>query len=182
MREIAKDSRVKAYGEIGLDFFRNLAPPEIQISAFRQQLRLARDIGLPVVIHDRDAHTETLKILQEEGGGKLKGLIHCFSGDIVFADHCLEMGFYVSFPGTITFPKAREIRDVIRHVPLDRVLIETDCPFLAPEPFRGRRNEPSYVRYVAEKIAEIRGISFESVGRITSKNATDLFKIHGEAQ
>ncbi len=182
MREVAKDRKVKAYGEIGLDFFRNLSPPDIQITAFRRQIRLAGELDLPVVIHDREAHDETLQILQAEGGKGLSVVFHCFSGDLRMAEKVIDMGFYLSIPGTVTFPKANRIREVIRNIPLERILIETDCPFLSPEPHRGRRNEPSYVRFVAQKIAEIKGIPFETVGTVTSTNAIRFFRIDGEVQ
>lgn len=182
MREIAQDSRVRAYGEIGLDFFRNLSPPQVQMERFRQQIRLARDLNLPVVIHDREAHCETIRILQEEGGEELDVVIHCFSGDFNMARNCLDMGFYLSVPGTITFPKAHQIREVIGQTPLERILIETDCPFLSPEPYRGKRNEPSYVRYVTERIAEIKKVPFETVASITSTNAAKFFRINGGSQ
>jgi TatD DNase family protein len=182
MREIAQDSRVRAYGEIGLDFFRNLSPPETQIEAFQEQIRLARELELPIVIHDRQAHEDVVRILREEGGENLQAVFHCFSGDLTMAEEVINMGFYLSVPGTITFPKARQIREVIRKIPLDRILIETDCPYLSPEPYRGMRNEPSYVRCIAEKIAEIKTVPFETVGAVTSKNAALFFQIDGEVQ
>ena len=139
MARVARDSRVRAYGEIGLDFYRNLSPADIQADGFRRQIRLARDLELPVVIHDRDAHNETLRILQEEGDRQLRVVMHCFSGDLTMATRCLEMGFYLSLPGTITFSKADALRQVVREIPLERLMVETDCPFLTPEPFRGNR-------------------------------------------
>ncbi|NIQ38316.1 MAG: YchF/TatD family DNA exonuclease [Proteobacteria bacterium] len=179
MRQIARDSNVRAYGEIGLDFFRNLSPPEIQITMFRKQIRLAKDLGLPVVIHDREADREMLNILQEEGGGEdsLQAVIHCFSGDLIMAEQCLEKGFYLSVPGTVTFPKAQLLKEVVRQIPLERFMIETDCPFLAPEPFRGRRNEPAYVRYTAEAIAHIKGLSLKEVAEATSRTALKFFRM-----
>ncbi len=182
MREIAKDSRVKAYGEIGLDFFRNLSPPSAQVRVFKDQMRLARDLEMPIVIHDREAHEEVLEILREEGGESLNAVFHCFSGDLAMAKEVVEMGFYLSVPGTITFPRAYQIREVIRDIPLERILIETDCPFLSPEPYRGKRNEPSYVQYIAEKIADIKGVPVETVGTVTSRNAAEFFRINGEIQ
>jgi len=181
IREIAQDPRVKAYGEIGLDFFRSLSPRLVQIERFRQQIRLARDLDLPVVIHDRDAHSETMRVLAEEGDGDLRVVMHCFSGDLAMARRCLDKGFYLSIPGTVTFPKADRLREVVQHIPLDRMLVETDCPYLAPEPFRGKRNEPSYVRHTAEKIAAIKGVSLDLVARKTSDSALGFFRIRQEA-
>ena len=175
MGRIARDSRVKAYGEIGLDFYRNLSPPDIQVEGFRRQIRLASDLDLPVVIHDRDAHSETLRILQEEGDGQLRVVMHCFSGDLAMAIRCLDMGFYLSLPGTITFPKADALQEVVREIPLERLMVETDCPFLTPEPFRGKRNEPAYVRYTVERIAQIKGASNEDVALATSRTALEFF-------
>ncbi len=132
---------------------------------------------MPVVIHDRDAHRETLDILKEEKASDIGGVIHCFSGDYAMASACMDMGFYISVPGTVTFTKAQTLQEVVRRIPLERVLIETDCPFLAPVPFRGKRNEPAYVQYVARAIAEIKKIGFETVAAVTSENARLLFGI-----
>jgi TatD DNase family protein len=132
-------------------------------------------VKLPVVIHDRDAHRETLSILQEEKAFEVGGVIHCFSGDYRLASKCFDMGFYISIPGTVTFKKAHSLQEVVKRSPLDRMLIETDAPFLAPVPFREKRNEPSYVRYVAEALAHLKGIGLEEVSRVTSSNTRSLF-------
>jgi len=177
LREYARHEKVRALGEMGLDFFRNHSPREVQLKRFREQVALAREVHLPAVIHDRDAHRETLAILKEEKASDVGGVIHCFSGDYAMASACMDMGFYISIPGTITFNKAQTLQEVVRRIPLERVLIETDCPFLAPVPFRGKRNEPAYVQYVARAIAEIKKLSFESVAAITSENARSVFGI-----
>lgn len=175
LREIAAAGKVVAYGEIGLDFFRNLSPPELQVRHFGVQLELARDLGLPIIIHDRDAHRQTVSILKESG--LRKGVIHCFSGDYAMARECLDMGFYISVPGTITFPKSERLREIVSKVPLDRILVETDCPYLTPVPNRGKRNEPSYVAYTARKVAEIKKAGYEEIALATSRNASELFNI-----
>jgi len=177
LRELAADNNVVAIGEIGLDFYRNLSLRETQLHHFREQMRIAREISRPVVIHDREAHQEVLKILQQEKAKTIGGVIHCFSGDWEMAKACLDMGFYISIPGTITYKKSEEYHKLVRDLPLDRMLMETDCPFLAPHPFRGKRNEPAYVKYVAEAIARIKGIGIEEVAKITTQNAQNLFNL-----
>jgi TatD DNase family protein len=175
LQNLAADSRVVAIGEIGLDFYRNLSPPEVQIHHFREQLRLARDFSLPVIIHDRNAHNEIIKILQEEKAETIGGVIHCFSGDQKMAQKCMDMGFYISIPGTVTYKKSDEYRELVRNLPLERILLETDCPFLAPHPFRGKRNEPAYLIYTVEIVAQIKGIKKEELATLTTINAKKLF-------
>lgn len=177
LEELLAQPKVVALGEIGLDFFRDRSPREVQRSAFRQQIQLARKVGKPIIIHDRDAHDEVLQIMKEEQAFEVGGVLHCFSGDTAMAKKCLEMGFYISFPGTITYPKNDAARDVVKAIPIDKILVETDCPYLSPQKFRGKRNEPAYVRYTAEKVAEIKGLSIEDVARVTSRNCFDLFGI-----
>ncbi|MBE0597526.1 MAG: YchF/TatD family DNA exonuclease [Desulfuromonadales bacterium] len=182
LRELITSApKVVAVGEIGLDFYRDRAPREAQREAFRRQIRLAREVDLPLIVHDRDAHQEVLQILREENAQEIGGVLHCFSGDLEMARQCLELGFYLSFPGTITYPKNEELRQVVRGVPIDRLLVETDCPYLAPQPFRGRRNEPAYVRHTAEAIAAIKGLTIADVARITTVNSYRLFGV-GEAE
>ena len=176
MRLLAGEPKVVAYGEIGLDFFRNRSPRDVQIRCFGEQLELAAEVGLPVIIHDREAHAETLSILAR-WRGKKGGIIHCFSGDAVMAGKCIDRGFYISIPGPVTYPKSQKLLEVVRKVPLDRLLVETDAPYLAPHPYRGKRNEPAYVVHTAKKIAEIKGLSLEEVGEATSRNAKTLFGI-----
>jgi len=180
LRELSKSDKVIAYGEIGLDFFRNLSPRDLQIRRFGEQLELAAELDLPVIIHDRDAHRETVEMLKGRGEGR-GGVIHCFSGDYDMAAKCLDMGFYISIPGTVTYKKSDTLRDIVRKLPIDRLLVETDSPFLSPEPNRGKRNEPAYVAHTARRIAQIKGIPFEEVERITSRNARDVFGMNTEA-
>lgn len=177
LRELCRNEKVRAYGEIGLDFFRNLSPRDIQLKRFREQIGLAKELGLPIVVHDREAHLETLEILKSEKAEECGGIIHCFSGDDVMARACIDMGFYISIPGSITFKNAEDFREIVRRIPLESLLVETDAPFLTPEPFRGKRNEPSYVRYTAQKVAEIKKISFEKVAEVTTENALRVYRL-----
>jgi len=177
LKRMLNHPKVVALGEIGLDYYRDRSPCDIQREALRQQIRLAHETGKPIIVHDRDAHTEVIGILKEEDGGKYGGVLHCFSGDLNMAKQCLDLGFYLSFTGTITYPKNTEIRDIIKAIPIDRMLVETDCPYLSPQKFRGKRNEPAYVRYTAEKMAEIKGLTIADVARVTSRNCYDLFGI-----
>jgi TatD DNase family protein len=178
LAELATQERVVAIGEIGLDFYRDRSPRDQQREAFRRQIRLAVELGLPLVIHDRDAHAETLQILHDEEAQKVGGVLHCFSGDLDMAREGLAMGFLIAFGGPITYGKKKQ--EIARRIPLDKILVETDCPFLTPVPHRGRRNEPAHVRYVAEKLAELRGISFAEMAAATTRNAVDLFGLHIE--
>jgi TatD DNase family protein len=178
LMKLCRHKKVKAYGEIGLDFFRNLSPREIQLKRFREQIGLARDLGLPIVVHDRDAHKETLDILKSEKAEECGGIIHCFSGDYEMAKKCLELGFSISVPGTITFKNAEVFKEIVRKLPLESLLVETDAPYLTPFPFRGKRNEPSYVRYTAEKVAEVKRVSFEKVAEVTTQNALRIFRVN----
>jgi len=180
LRVLAGEKKVVAFGEIGLDFYRNHSPREVQMTRFRELLRVGKELGLPIILHDRDAHEEILNILQEEGNGRWKGVFHCFSGDVPLAKKVIQMGFFISIPGTVTFPKSATQQEVVRSIPLEKILLETDCPYLAPEPYRGKRNEPAFVRNTAEKVASLKGLSFEDVCRITSFNTRILFGVGEE--
>jgi TatD DNase family protein len=173
----AANPKVVAIGEIGLDFYRDRSPRPDQERVFRRFIRMARELSLPVIIHDRDAHERIMKILLEEKAVDTGGVLHCFSGDLKMARECVEMGFYISIPGTVTFAANEPLREVVRGIKIESLLLETDAPYLAPVPHRGKRNEPAYVRLVAEKVAELKGLSLEDVGRITSLNAKRLFRI-----
>jgi TatD DNase family protein len=170
----ARDDRVVAIGEIGLDFYRNLSPHDRQKEALIAQLELARHVNKPIIIHDRDAHAETMAILGDRGR-TWQGVFHCFSGDREMALKAIQMGFYISFAGPVTFQNARRLQELARELPLERILIETDCPYLAPQPRRGQRNEPAYVRWVAAKIATLREMPLERVAEVTTENARQLF-------
>ncbi len=177
LRRFCAEKRVVALGEIGFDFHYMNSTREEQEEAFRQQIRLAKELSLPVVVHSREAEEETLKVLQEENASEVGGVIHCFSGDREMAVKSLELGFFISFSGSLTFKNAGKLREIARDIPVEKMLIETDCPYLAPQPVRGKRNEPSYVRYVAETLSELKGLSAEDIGRITRHNALQLFSI-----
>lgn len=177
MAKIASEPKVVAWGEIGLDFFRDHSSHENQLKIFKKQLEIADSLGLPVVIHDREAHADVISILKKMGKGEKKGVIHCFSGDEHMASELIDMGYYISLPGTVTYNKAHNVKKVASVIPLDRMLIETDCPFLAPVPKRGKRNEPLFVTYTAREIADIRNVPFEEIARATSNNARTLFNL-----
>ena len=173
-----QSARVIAWGEIGLDFHYDNSPREVQMSAFRRQLQLARDARLPVIIHTREAEAETIAILKSEwAGAGIPGIMHCFSGSLGLAQQALELGFLISFSGILTFKKADDLRSIAEQVPLDRLLIETDCPFLAPVPLRGKRNEPAFVVEVARCLAGLRGVSLEEMSQVTRKNFSDTFSL-----
>ena len=180
LRALAREKKVVAFGEIGLDFYRNHSPRTIQLTRFRELLRLGRALGLPIILHDREAHEEILNVLMEEGKGLWKGVFHCFSGDLSLAKKVIQMGFFISIPGTVTFAKSTTQQEVVRGVPLEKILLETDCPYLAPEPYRGKRNEPAFIRNTAEKVASLKRLSFEDVCRTTSLNAKILFGVGEE--
>jgi TatD DNase family protein len=170
--------KVIAWGEIGLDYHYDNSPRDVQRQAFRKQLAAARERNLPAVIHTREAEEDTLTILNEEWKGSgLPGIIHCFTGTRAFAEAAVELGFNISFSGVVTFKNAEDLRQTARQLPAERLLIETDSPFLAPIPYRGKRNEPAHVAEVARRIAEVRGIRQDELGRITSENFLRLFKL-----
>jgi TatD DNase family protein len=172
---LAGKSQVVAYGEIGLDFFRNYRAQSLQIACMEEQLNLAHKLGLPVVIHDREAHQEVFQILHQNRVWELGGTMHCFSGDWSFAKKCLDLGLHLSIAGPVTFKRSQTLQELAQNCPLDRLLIETDAPYLAPVPKRGKRNEPAFVVYTAEKIASLRKLPVEEVGKQTSLNARRLF-------
>ncbi len=175
LASMAVEPEVVAWGEIGLDYYRNYSKKENQRRIFQAQLELAQRAELPVVIHDRDAHKEVYAILEKMGKGKRKGIIHCFSGDRDLAEAFIALGYYISIPGTVTYKNAGQIKEVAASIPLDRMLVETDAPFLAPVPRRGKRNEPSLVNHTAREIAKLRDISFETVAEQTTRNARTIF-------
>jgi TatD DNase family protein len=178
---IMQNKKIVAIGETGFDYFRNLSPKDAQKKAFTSQIELALKYRLPLVVHDRDAHEDTLGVLKhysDYGNNKdFRVVIHCFSGDSRFALECLKLGFFISFTGVITFPNAKELVNTVREVPLDRIFLETDAPFLAPQEKRGRENYPGFVKYIADKIAGIKQVPLEIVARTTSKNAEDFFNL-----
>lgn len=180
LRRLARHPKVVAYGEIGLDYHYNHSSPHEQRARFREQIGLARELTLPLVIHTREAQDDTIAILKEEHASEVGGVFHCFSGDAWLAKDALDLGFYLSFSGIITFQNATMLRDIAKTVPPDRLLIETDCPYLTPVPHRGKRNEPAYVALVAKTLAEVRSApeaATSEIGRITAENARRLFRI-----
>ena len=181
LRELAGHPKVRAFGEIGLDFFRNISPQKVQEERFEDLIRLGMELKLPLVIHDRDAHEDVYRRLKEAGASEYGGIIHCFSGDWELARRFLDLGFLISVPGTITFPKSEALREVVRQVPLDSLLIETDAPFLAPVPRRGRRNEPALVKHTALEAARLREITIEELAAATTANARRIFKMEMQA-
>jgi TatD DNase family protein len=176
LRGLARDGRVVAIGEIGLDFHYDHSPRPAQREVFRRQIRLAREVGLPVVVHTREADEETAAILEEEGAGEAGGVIHCFTGGLDLARRALALGLCLSFSGIVAFPRAAVIQQVARDTPADRLLVETDAPFLAPPPHRGKRNEPAFVVEVARKVAELRGESPEAVAAAVRTSYARLFR------
>jgi TatD DNase family protein len=180
LEELSRDQKVLAIGEIGLDYYRNLSSPENQKKVFIKLIQLARSRKLPLVIHSRQAAEDTLEILKAEQ--VKEAIIHCFSGDADFMRQCLELGYYLSFTCNITYKKADNLRQILKIVPLDRICLETDAPYLSPEGYRGKRNEPWFVKMVAEEIARVKGISFEEVCRVTTENAKKFFNLKNQEQ
>ncbi|WP_054951064.1 TatD family hydrolase [Numidum massiliense] len=177
IEQLAAHEKVVALGEMGLDYYRNHSPHDVQKDVFRRQIALAKKLHLPIIIHARESYRDVVAILKEEGAADVGGVMHCFGGDWKIARAALDLGFYIGLGGPLTFKKADDVRDIARQVPYDRLLVETDCPYLAPEPRRGRRNETGYVYYVAQKMAEVRGISLEQLALETTSNAKRLFKL-----
>lgn len=177
IEELSKHPKVVAIGEIGLDYHWDTSPKNVQQRVFREQIRLAKKLGKPIVIHNRDAHEDIVRILKEEKADEVGGVMHCFSGSWETAKKCLNLNFYISFGGPITFKNARVPKEVLFNTPLDKILIETDSPYLTPHPFRGKRNESGYVSLVAQSAAEIKGLTVEEIGAITMENGKKCFGI-----
>lgn len=176
LKALAKNNKVRAIGEIGLDYYYDENPErEIQKEAFRKQMKLAGELNLPVVIHDRDAHGDTLEIMKEFPN--VKGVVHCFSGSVEFAKECLKLGYYIGVTGVVTFKNSKKLKDVVKEVPIDRLLVETDCPYMAPTPNRGKRNKSDYIKYIIQAISEIKNISYEDIERITRENIEKMIKL-----
>lgn len=178
IRKLAEENdKIVAIGEIGLDYYYLYSEIETQKEWFGRQIDLAAELDLPILIHDRDAHGDTLAILKEHRTEKLRGILHCYSGSLEMAEELIKMGFYISFAGPVVFPKSTKLKEVARALPLDCILVETDSPYLTPPPFRGRRNDPSKVQYVAEEIARLKELPVETVIEATRKNALDIYRI-----
>jgi TatD DNase family protein len=177
IEELASHPKVVAIGEMGLDYHWDKSPRDVQQDVFRKQIQLAKRVKLPIIIHNREATQDIVDILREESAQEVGGIMHCFSGSSEVAQQCIDMNFYISLGGPVTFKNAKKPKEVAKEIPLDNMLVETDCPFLAPHPYRGKRNEPAYVRLVAQQIAEIKEITVEEVEEITTENAKRLFGI-----
>ncbi len=176
---MAGEDKVLAIGEVGLDYYKNISPKNAQKSAFKKFIRLSTELGLPLIIHNRQANSDTLDILRGELGGNVKGVMHCFSGDADFLDQCLDIGVHVSFTCNITFKNAGKLREVVTRTPLEKLLLETDAPFLAPQIKRGERNESSYLIYLVEELARIKGVEQKKIEEATTQNAIRLFNLKG---
>lgn len=177
LSRLAKAPKVVGYGEIGLDYAKNYAPHDVQRKAFAMQLELAKKLGLPIIIHDREAHNETIQLLREIGPFPKRGVMHCFSGDVSLARQVIDFGFYISIPGVVTFKNAKELQEVVRDIDIQHLILETDGPFLAPVPFRGKRNTPAKIIHTAQMVAELKKMSLNDVAAMTTRNAIDLFRL-----
>ncbi|MDT8862633.1 TatD family hydrolase [Alkalihalobacillus sp. MEB130] len=177
LEELSSHRKVVALGEMGLDYHWDKSPKEVQKQVFREQIRLAKKVKLPIIIHNREADRDIVDMLKEENASEVGGIMHCFGGSVEIAQECLDMNFHISLGGPVTFKNAKRPKQVAKAVPLDRLLIETDCPYLAPHPNRGKRNEPAYVKLVAEQIAELRELEYDHVVQQTTENAKKLFGI-----
>ncbi|NLP53008.1 TatD family hydrolase [Bacillus sp. RO1] len=177
IEDLASHEKVVAIGEMGLDYHWDKSPKEVQKEVFRKQIQLAKKVKLPIVIHNRDATADVVQILKEEDAKEVGGIMHCFTGSLEVAKECMEMNFYISFGGPVTFKNAKKPKEVVKEIPMEKLLIETDCPYLTPHPYRGKRNEPGYVRLVAEQIAELKELRIEEVAEKTTANAKKLFGI-----
>ncbi|WP_163582990.1 TatD family hydrolase [Gracilibacillus saliphilus] len=175
LEELSSHPKVVALGEMGLDYHWDKSPKDVQQEVFRKQIQLAKKVNLPIIIHNREATEDIIQVLQEEKAEEVGGIMHCYNDSVDYVDACLKMNFYISLGGPVTFKNATLPKEVAKYVPADRLLIETDCPFLAPHPNRGKRNEPAYVKLVAEKIAELREVSYEEISKQTTENAKRFF-------
>lgn len=176
IEELAEAKKIVAVGEIGLDYYWEENPPkEVQKQVFRAQMDIAKKYDLPVIIHDRDAHGDTLEIMKEYSG--VTGVVHCFSGSVEFAKECIKLGYYIGVTGVVTFKNSKVIKEVVKNIPIERLLVETDCPYMAPTPHRGKRNQSDYIEYIMKEIADIKGLTVEEISKFTIFNTKSLFKI-----
>lgn len=178
LEKLSDHEKVVALGEMGLDYHWDTSPKDVQENVFRKQIQLARRVHMPIIIHNREATSDVIRILQDENAKDIGGIMHCFSGNITEMKACLDMNFYISLGGPVTFKNAKEVKELAKLIPLDRLLIETDAPYLAPHPYRGKRNEPAYVTLVAEQIATLREMEYEELCHITTENAKEVFRIN----
>jgi TatD DNase family protein len=176
LRKLSENPKVVAVGEIGLDYYRNLSSRDAQKKAFEAQLFLAEELGLPVVIHGREAHADTLEMLSKFKG-RIKGIMHCFSGSREMAEQCIKSDFYISFAGPVTFPNSHKLHEIVKGIDLNKILLETDSPWLAPQEMRGKRNEPAFLLFIGKKIAKLKGISVDELAEATTENAKEIFQL-----
>lgn len=179
LKSLAAESKVVAIGEIGLDFYRDLSPRELQKQAFIDQIKLAQTLGKPIIIHDREANQPVFEIVKQYKAGKNMGIMHCYSGNVPLATEFIKLGFYISLAGPLTYKNARRPQEVAAKLPINRLLVETDCPYLTPEPLRGKINEPANIKYVVEKMAELRRQQPDEVAYLTARNACEVFSLRG---
>ena len=177
IESLAKHPKVVGIGEIGLDYYWDKSPKEIQQKLLRRQIQMAKKVNLPVIVHNRDATQDLIRILKEENASEVGGVMHCFSGSAETAEECVKLNFYISLAGPVTFKNAKQPKEVVERIPLEKLLIETDCPYLAPHPYRGKRNEPAFVKLVAEEIALIKNQPYDTVAKVTTENAKKIFRI-----
>ncbi|MYL72999.1 YchF/TatD family DNA exonuclease [Halobacillus litoralis] len=180
IEELSQHPKVVAIGEMGLDYHWDKSPKDVQKEVFRKQIRLAKKVKMPIIIHNREATDDIVEVLKEENAAEVGGIMHCYSGPVEIAQECIDMNFMISLGGPVTFKNAKLPKEVAKAVDLKHLLVETDCPFLAPHPNRGKRNEPAYVKLVAEQIAELKGISYEEVSETTTSNALEFFGIQSQ--
>lgn len=177
LKKQSKHPKVVAIGEMGLDYHWDTSPKDVQKVVFKRQIALAKEVNLPIIIHNREATSDVIQILREESASEIGGVMHCFNGTVEEMEQCLAMNFYISFAGSVTFKNAQDLKEVAKVAPLDKLLIETDAPYLAPHPHRGKRNEPAFVKLVAEEIARLKEVSYENIVGQTTKNAHDFFNL-----
>lgn len=177
LRELSDHPKVVALGEMGLDYYWDKSPKEVQAEVFREQIKLAKEVNLPIIIHNREATDDVIAILQEEHAAEVGGIMHCFTAEEEYIQPCLDMNFYISLAGPVTFKNAKQLKEIAKRIPLERLLIETDAPYLAPHPNRGKRNEPAYVTLVAKEIAALRQIDYDSICNVTTRNAFEIYRI-----
>lgn len=180
MHELAQNKKIVAIGEIGLDYYWDKSFVQLQKEVFERQIELAKKVEKPIIVHDRDAHLDTIEILKKTNAHETGVIMHCFSGSADFAEECVKEGFYIALGGVVTFKNAKKMKEVAKIVPIDKLLIETDSPYLTPEPYRGKRNEPAYVKFAAEEIAKLREMPFEELAQATSANALKIFRLDSQ--
>lgn len=177
IRNLAKEKKIVAIGEIGLDYYYDHSPREVQKEMFKKQIKIAKELKLPIIVHEREAAKDVFDIIKEENDDNLTGVIHCFSGSLEMALEYIKLGFYISFGGPVTFKNAKKPKEVVAKIPIEKLLVETDSPYLTPTPYRGKRNDSSYLKYIVEEIAKLKNVDYEMLSKVTNKNTKKLFNI-----